>query len=409
MVVAAVFLDRVFGNADDLRLGLGIGLPRHHRDRIADAERFKLRFAHCAGDIVSAAAGDEDCRELFLPRLIGAADRFHNAVDLAVNHAVVDLKFERFVFKPRFFEIKLGLIDFLLRFAAHGDQFIVGVTRRRIDVGIAAVIDIAAVVRRCAVIESTVGLVHLKGHRAIALADEYHPPAAENVAVRRIAVADLKDDIRRAAACLRQKRVDKGAVIGAVIAPDIEKRAVLRTVAAAEIRHIHRRERRRIRLLVGERVGLRDVQAVVVHLDEIGVCLVERDLQLLHGNARALKLQVGERRVVREDRVADLDGVALADIVLCDLLCFRNIDRLHFIGLYQTLRFRLIVGIVSAEIHDRIDLHFAAAAADEKQNAVYAAADKRGDQHGGDRAAQPVRQVIEKRYLPLFHPLRLLS
>ena len=64
----------------------------------------------------------------------------------------------------------------------------------------------------------------------------------------------LKDNIRRAAARSRQERVDKGAVIGAVVAPDIEERAVLRAAAAAEIRHLHRRERR-IRLLVGERIG----------------------------------------------------------------------------------------------------------------------------------------------------------
>lgn len=63
----------------------------------------RLRFTHRAGDIVSAAAGNEYRRELLLARLIRAADRFHYAVDLAVDHAVVDLKFERFVFEPRLF------------------------------------------------------------------------------------------------------------------------------------------------------------------------------------------------------------------------------------------------------------------------------------------------------------------
>jgi len=218
----------------------------------------------------------------------------------------------------------------------------------------------------------------------------------------------LKDNIRRAAARPRQERVDKGAVIGAVVAPDIEERAVLRAAAAAEIRHLHRRERR-IRLLVGERIGLRDIQAIVVHLYKIGVRLVERDLQLLYGDPRPLELQVGERRVVGQNRVADFDRIALTDIVLCDLLRFGYIDRLHFIGLYKSLRLRLVVGVVCAEFHDRIDLHLAAAAADEEQYAVHAAADERGDQHSGDRAAQPFREITEKRYLSLFHPLRLLS
>ena len=218
----------------------------------------------------------------------------------------------------------------------------------------------------------------------------------------------LKDNIRRAAARSRQERVDKGAVIGAVVAPDIEERAVLRAAAAAEIRHLHRRERR-IRLLVGERIGLRDIQAIVVHLDKIGVRLVERDLQLLYGDPRPLELQVGERRVVGQNRVADFDCITLADKVLCDLLRFRYIDRLHFIGLYKPLRLRLVVGVVCAEFHDRIDLHLAAAAADEEQYAVHAAADERGDQHSDDRAAQPDRQIIKKRYLHLFHPPRLLS
>ena len=163
-------------------------------------ERFELRFAHRAGDIVSAAAGNEHRRELLLARLIRAADRFHYTVDLAVDHAVVDLKFERFVFEPRLFEIELRLVDLLLRFAAHGDELIIGVARRRIDIGVSAVVDIAAVVRRRAVVKASVGLVHLKGHRAVALADEHHAPAAENVAVRRIAVMHLKDNIRRAAA-----------------------------------------------------------------------------------------------------------------------------------------------------------------------------------------------------------------
>lgn len=220
---------------------------------------------------------------------------------------------------------------------------------------------------------------------------------------------DFKDDIRRAAARSRQERINKGAVIGAAVAPDIKERAVLRTVAAAEIRHVHRRKRRSGRLRLGEWSGLRDIQAVIVHLDEIGVGLVERELQLLHGNSCTLELQVGERRVVGKDRVADLDGIALVYVVLCDLLRFGHIDRLHFIGLYEPLRLRLIVGVVRAELHDRIDLHLAAAAAHEKQYAIYTAADERNDQHRGDRPAQPFRQVTEKRYLPLFHPLRLLS
>ena len=86
-----------------------------------------------------------------------------------------------------------------------------------------------------------------------------------------VAVVDFKDDIRRAAARSRQERINKGAVIGAAVAPDIKERAVLRTVAAAEIRHVHRRKRRSGRLRLGEWSGLRDIQAVIVHLDEIGV------------------------------------------------------------------------------------------------------------------------------------------
>ena len=97
----------------------------------------------------------------------------------------------------------------IARMLAHSGDYRVTVADRseeqlaaieRHDAVTTAVVDIAAVVRPCTVIKASVGLVHLKGHRAVALADEHHAPAAENVAVRGVAVVDFKDDIRRAAA-----------------------------------------------------------------------------------------------------------------------------------------------------------------------------------------------------------------
>ena len=122
-------------------------------------------------------------------------------------------------------------------------------------------------------------------------------------------------------------------------------------------------------------------------------------LGFFQGDLGLLQSDIRQRRVVRQQLIASLDGLPLFNIDLRDLLGIGNVDRLYFIQVYRAIGFRLAAPVlVHREIRDGVNIDLLAAAVFYQKQDQH---QQRNRGQGNDSRQQPPF-FLQHRLIPPF-------
>ena len=338
-------------------------LPRLDAHLGADRIFIAVKLRHAGLDVITAAARDDHDGASLLLGCVGVIHAEHRAVQLGRYDAVRRLLLHALQLDLVHAELQVKVADFLLLLGAHLCDL-----RRSVFAVIVDDRDIRAgrdIRRSCP--QGLVLLLHVvllgNEHREtdglrFLVARKLQWKLAEQLGVQGIALAHLEHDPQLR--FFAEELFKIGLIVLHIRRAEVEQRRGLRALAAHEIGQLLRgngngrlRRLRRLGRLVrrlrlrrlrgGIRRLRRHIGAQAVDVGKVFFGLVEVQVVLLDCDLLPLDLNVGERGVITEQRIALLDGLTLLHEQGCDGLRIGGIDllqviRCHVAGLRTLVR-----------------------------------------------------------------------
>ena len=298
--------------------------------------------------MITAAAGQKDDGAAVHPREFRIVQRQDGAVHGRVDNAVLRLALHLLVFDLRDAVVHVQIADLDLFRGAHLRDLRGGIAGAVVDPDgfrLGFFIFIGREDRREeAVFQFPVFLAH-----------NVQAPEVDDQALHRILLSGFQGDPEFC--FLSEHSGDEIVVEAQAVCPEPAVRRFLPAVAADEMRQVlHRLQRLGVgrRRLGGRR---RNVGLQAVDPRKLVLRVFEVQFRLLHADALALELDLGQRGVVAQQRIALFHLVALADEEFRDGLRAAHVDGLQVFRRHSAVVARHIVIVHRVVVRHRRDFH----------------------------------------------------